>query len=163
MASGDHGERFFVRENGRRAITPLFLVLLVIESTDVRVRRRQRAGDLRRHPGSVHRFHVEYFCHPGTAGPYFLLAGVMDLFRYLNYGLAAILVFVGLKMIAEYRRPAVLRRAGGHIISPLVSLLIIVVLLAASIVASLMAGSPEDAIRSRREHRRRPGHYQGQT
>ncbi len=35
VANGDHGERFFVRENGRCAITPLFLVLLVIESTDV--------------------------------------------------------------------------------------------------------------------------------
>ena len=63
----------------------------------------------------------------------------MDLFRYLKYGLAAILVFLGLKMIAEYVGHQFFGLQ-GHLVSPLMSLLIIVVILAAAIVASLKAG-----------------------
>ena len=52
---------------------------------------------------------------------YFLLAGVMDLFRYLHYGLAAVLAFVGVKMVGEYLV------TGHHLVSPAVSLVIIAV------------------------------------
>ena len=47
-------------------------------------------------------FTSNIFAILGLRALYFLLAGVMDLFRYLKYGLAAVLVFLGLKMIAEY-------------------------------------------------------------
>ena len=142
VASGDHGEKFFVRENGRWAITPLFLVLLVIESTDVvfAVDSVPAIFLVTQDPFIV--FTSNIFAILGLRALYFLLAGVMNLFRYLKYGLAAILVFLGLKMVGEF----VGQRFFGlqaQIISPLVSLLIIVVLLAAAIVASLMAGSAE--------------------
>ena len=106
VASGAHGETFFVRENGRRCITPLFLVLLVVESTDVIF-----AVDSVPAIFSVVNPKADYFTFVvftsnvfailGLRALYFLLAGVMDRFRYLHYGLSAVLTFVGLKMIAE--------------------------------------------------------------
>ena len=139
---GDHGERFFVRQDGRFAITPLFLVLLVVESTDVvfAVDSVPAIFVITQDPFIV--FTSNIFAILGLRALYFLLAGVMDLFRYLKYGLAAILVFLGLKMIAEY---VAHRFFGikGPIISPLLSLLIIVVILAVAIAASLKAG-PRD-------------------
>jgi tellurite resistance protein TerC len=139
VASGNFGEKFFVRQEGKLAITPLFLVLLVIESTDVifAVDSVPAIFGVTQDPFIV--FTSNIFAILGLRALYFLLAGVMNLFRYLKYGLAAVLIFVGLKMVAEFLH---LRFFGGqgHLISPLVSLLIIVVLLGASIVASLMAG-----------------------
>jgi len=89
-------------------------------------------------------FTSNIFAILGLRALYFLLAGVMDLFRYLKYGLAAILVFLGLKMIAEYAGHQFFG-LDGHIVSPLMSLLIIVVILAAAIAASLKAGPQEKA------------------
>jgi tellurite resistance protein TerC len=77
----------------------------------------------------------------------------MDLFRYLKYGLAAILVFLGLKMIIEYVGHQFFGLE-GHLVSPLMSLLIIVVILAAAVGASLKAGTgdkPEEATGHRPE------------
>jgi tellurite resistance protein TerC len=86
-------------------------------------------------------FTSNIFAILGLRALYFLLAGVMDLFRYLKYGLAAVLAFVGLKMVAEYAAHRFFGLGPGeHLISPLVSLLIIVVILAAAIVASIKAG-----------------------
>jgi len=106
VAQGDHGRRFFAVENGRRCITPLFLVLLVIESTDVvfAVDSVPAILGLVDHDLPSFRFVCftsNVFAILGLRSLYFLLAGVMDIFRYLNYGLAAVLTFVGLKMIAE--------------------------------------------------------------
>jgi tellurite resistance protein TerC len=137
VASGDHGERFFVRQNGKFAITPLFLVLLVVESTDVifAVDSVPAIFVVTQDPFIV--FTSNIFAILGLRALYFLLAGVMDLFHFLKYGLAAVLVFLGLKMVGEFG-------LGRHIVSPLVSLLIIVVILAISIVASVMAGPREE-------------------
>ena len=105
VTQGTHGEKFFVVENGRRCITPLFLVLLVIESTDVLF-----AVDsvpaifsvVSRGPYFTFVvFTSNVFAILGLRALYFLLAGVMDMFRYLHYGLSAVLTFVGAKMIAE--------------------------------------------------------------
>ena len=60
----------------------------------------------------------------------------MDMFRYLNYGLATVLAFVGIKMIGEYWQ-------GDHFFEPLVSLAIILALLAVSIAASIIANRRE--------------------
>jgi len=144
VASGDFGERFFVRQNGRFAITPLFLVLLVVESTDVifAVDSVPAIFVITNDPFIV--FTSNIFAILGLRALYFLLAGVMDLFRYLKYGLALILVFLGLKMIAEYVGHTFFGLQ-GHLVSPLLSLLIIVVILAAAIIASLKAGPHESA------------------
>jgi len=128
----DHGHRFFAVEEGRRTMTPLFLVLLVVESTDVlfAVDSVPAIFGVTQDPFTV--FTSNIFAILGLRALYFLLAGVMDLFRSLNYGLAAVLVFVGVKMVAEFW-------LGGPLFHPAVSLLVILALLGTSIVASLAA------------------------
>lgn len=146
VAKGDHGDKFFVIEDGRRAMTPLFLVLLVIESTDVLF----AVDSVPAIFGVVNRkapyfefivFTSNVFAILGLRALYFLLAGVMDMFRYLNYGLSAVLAFVGIKMLAEYFVP---HEAGHHLIPPWASLVVIVSLLGISILASLLAGRKQE-------------------
>jgi len=136
VARENHGEHFFATEQGRFCITPLFLVLLVVESTDVlfAVDSVPAIFGITRDKFTV--FTSNIFAILGLRALYFLLAGVMDMFRYLDYGLAAVLAFVGIKMIGEYWR-------GEHLVSPLVSLAIILSLLAVSIAASIVANRRE--------------------
>ncbi len=125
-------------------------MLLVVESTDVlfAVDSVPAIFGVTRDPFIV--FTSNIFAILGLRALYFLLAGVMDLFRYLNYGLSAVLIFVGGKMVAEYwlsdyflgelpeNAPAE-AISGHHLIHPAVSLVIILSLLAISIVASMVA------------------------
>jgi tellurite resistance protein TerC len=132
----DHQQHFFARENGRLAVTPMFLVLLVIESTDVlfAVDSVPAIIGVTRDPFIM--FSSNIFAIMGLRALYFLLAGVIDLFRYLTYGLSAVLVFIGGKMVAEYLVP----HEGQHLMPPWLSLVVVVGVIGASIVASLMAG-----------------------
>ena len=134
----DQGSKFFVREGGRNCVTPLFLVLLVVEGTDVlfAVDSVPAIFGITTDPFIV--FTSNIFAILGLRALYFLLAGVMKIFHYLNYGLAAVLIFVGAKMIAEYW-------LGWHFFKdyPWASLVVIVVLLGISIVASLLT-APKD-------------------
>jgi len=95
------GEKFFVRENGQRFVTPLFLVLLVVEVTDVTfaVDSIPAVFGITRDPFIVYTSNV--FAILGLRALYFLLAGVLDKFQYLKVGLALVLIFVGAKMIVE--------------------------------------------------------------
>jgi tellurite resistance protein TerC len=96
-------------------------------------------------------FTSNVFAILGLRALYFLLAGVMDLFRFLNYGLSAVLVFVGFKMIAEAARHTEWlaaqggwdAHAKGHLVHPAVSLLVIVALIGTSVVASLLYPAPK--------------------
>lgn len=121
-------ESFWVRENGRWMATPLFLALLAIEFTDVvfAIDSIPAIFAVTRDPFIV--FTSNIFAILGLRSLYFLLAGVMDRFRYLKIGLALVLVFVGLKMslVEVYKVPV------G------VSLAIIGLILGTSIVASLV-------------------------
>ena len=92
------GPSFFVREGGRRAATPLFLVLVMVEFTDLvfAVDSIPAIFAVTRDPFLVYTSNV--FAILGLRSLYFLLAGVMHKFEYLKLGLAAILVFVGAKM-----------------------------------------------------------------
>ncbi len=92
------GPAFFVREGGRRAATPLFLVLVMVEFTDLvfAVDSIPAIFAVTRDPFLVYTSNV--FAILGLRSLYFLLAGVMHKFEYLKLGLAAILVFVGAKM-----------------------------------------------------------------
>ena len=154
VAKGDYGDRFFVIENGKRCITRLFLVLLVVESTDVlfAVDSVPAIFGVVDQKASYFMFIVftsNVFAILGLRALYFLLAGVMDMFRYLKYGLSAVLVFVGLKMVADYlaHQPAVAEWApwfphsaeGHHLIPPPASLAVVMSLLGISIIASLLA------------------------
>jgi tellurite resistance protein TerC len=96
-----HGEKFFTRENGVFFATPLFLVLLVVEITDVTfaVDSIPAVFGITRNPFIV--FTSNVFAVLGLRALYFLLAGVLERLEYLKVGLALVLVFVGAKMIAE--------------------------------------------------------------
>ena len=95
------GEKFFVKENGKLFVTPLFLVLLVVEVTDVTfaVDSIPAVFGITRDPFIVYTSNV--FAILGLRALYFLLAGVLDKFQYLKIGLALVLIFVGAKMIVE--------------------------------------------------------------
>ena len=93
------GGRFFVKHGGRLMATPLFIVVLVVETTDVvfAVDSIPAILAITLDPFIVYTSNV--FAILGLRALYFALAGVMQLFHYLSYGLAAVLVFVGVKML----------------------------------------------------------------
>lgn len=94
-----HGQRFFLRINGHLWVTPLFLVLVVIESTDVIFAMDSIPAifGITLDPFIVYTSNV--FAILGLRALYFLLAGIMDMFRYLKVGLSLVLCFVGAKMM----------------------------------------------------------------
>jgi tellurite resistance protein TerC len=96
-----HGAKFFLRDSGRLFATPLFLVLLIVEVTDVAfaVDSIPAIFGITRDPFIV--FTSNVFAILGLRALYFLLADFFDYFRYLGIGLALVLIFVGLKMLAE--------------------------------------------------------------
>jgi tellurite resistance protein TerC len=130
-----HGHDFFVKEHGRRCITPMFLALLVIESTDVVFAVDSVPLVIAITDDLFLAFSSNIFAIMGLRALYFLLAGSVDLFRYLHYGLAAILAFVGLKMLAEYG----MERQGMEPLPTWISLVVVALLLVISIVASIVA------------------------
>ena len=122
-----HGQRFWVREAGRWVATPLFLVLLLVEVTDLvfAIDSIPAIFAVTGEPFLVYTANV--FAILGLRSMYFLLAGVVHRFVYLKYGLAAVLVFVGAKMMLTdvYKVPIT------------ASLLIIALVIAGSIILSL--------------------------
>jgi tellurite resistance protein TerC len=135
-----HGDRFFAVENGRRVATPLFMALLLVEATDVvfAVDSIPAIFAVTNDPFIV--FTSNIFAILGLRSLFFLLAGIVDKFRYLKVGLAVVLVFVGSKMalVDVYKVP------------PEASLAIIAFVLTVSVVASLWV--------SRQESMREPAH-----
>jgi tellurite resistance protein TerC len=93
------GDRFFLRRSGKLFATPLFLVLLLVESTDLvfAVDSIPAIFAVTNDPFLVYTSNV--FAILGLRSLYFLLAGVVDKFYYLKLGLSAVLVFVGIKMV----------------------------------------------------------------
>ena len=96
-----HGERFFVRKEGKLFATPLFLVLLVVEITDVTLAIDSIPAifGITRDPFIVYTSNV--FAILGLRALYFLLAGFLNRLRFLTAGLAFVLSFIGAKMIVE--------------------------------------------------------------
>jgi tellurite resistance protein TerC len=135
VAPGAHGDKFFVRVDGKLFVTSLFLVLLVIESTDVVFAIDSVPAIFGVTNDTFIVFTSNVFAIMGLRALYFLLAGVMGMFRYLHYGLSAILVFIGTKMLLH----------GFVHINPVVSLAVILSLLAVSVIASLIAARREVA------------------
>jgi tellurite resistance protein TerC len=95
-----HGESFFVRQNGILWATPMFLVLVLIEASDVvfAVDSIPAIFAVTTDPFIV--FTSNIFAIMGLRALYFLLADMADRFRLLKYGLAIVLVFIGGKMLA---------------------------------------------------------------
>lgn len=120
--------RFFVRRNARLFATPLFIVVLVVETTDVifAVDSIPAILAITLDPFIVYTSNV--FAIMGLRALYFALAGIVQLFHYLPYGLSVILVFVGFKMLLVdiYKIPigiALGTVAGVLVISVIASLL----------------------------------------
>jgi TerC family integral membrane protein len=131
-----HGQHLFIKENGRRLATPLFVVLVLVEFTDVIFAVDSVPAVL---AVSHERFIVyssNAFAILGLRAMYFLLADLHARFRYLQTGLAFILAFVGVKMIVQ--------QAFDFHIPTYVSLPVIGVILGVSIGASLLRRGPDD-------------------
>ncbi len=123
------GDKFFVKENGVRMATPLFVVLLLVEFSDLifAVDSIPAIFAVTKDPFIVYTSNV--FAILGLRSLYFALAGVMDKFHYLKIGLGVVLTFVGVKMLL------------GHTawkIDTHVSLVVIVGVLAISVIVSLL-------------------------
>jgi tellurite resistance protein TerC len=135
---------FFTVENGKRMATPLFLALVLVEISDVifAVDSVPAIFAITSDPFIV--FTSNIFAILGLRSLFFLLAGLVDKFRYLKVGLSVVLVFVGVKMciVDIYKIPAA------------VSLLVIVGTLAASIWASIRASNRESHLPAPREQQR---------
>jgi tellurite resistance protein TerC len=96
------GDKFFIERDGRRFATPLFLVLLVVETTDVVFAIDSIPAILAITRDAFIVYTSNVFAILGLRALYFALSGLMTLFHYLNYGLALILMFVGAKMLASH-------------------------------------------------------------
>jgi len=128
VAQGYDTPAFFIRKAGKLHITPLLLVLITVETTDVvfAVDSIPAVFGVTRDPFIVYSSNV--FAILGLRALYFLLAGMMNSFEYLSYGLSLVLIFIGLKMLAE-----------GFVHIPIgVSLLVVGGILAISVAASLL-------------------------
>ena len=126
-----HGQRFFVPVDGRWQATPLFLTLLCLEASDIvfAIDSVPAIYALTAEPLIV--FTSNIFAILGLRSMYFMLGGALQRFHLLRFGLAGVLVFVGLKMVA-------LDAWYGGKFPIAVSLVIIAVLILASVVASLI-------------------------
>jgi tellurite resistance protein TerC len=145
------GQKFFTMENGVRKATPLLLVLLVIEGTDVVFAVDSIPAIFAITDESFLVFTSNIFEIMGLRSLYFALSGAMNSFKYLKHSLAFILAFVGVKMLLpawDEAAQIVNRKGWGKLpvldwhISPEWSLSIIVVALALGVAASIAARKP---------------------
>lgn len=129
------GDKFFTKRNGKTWATPLFLVVILIEATDLifAVDSIPAILAISEDPFIVYTSNV--FAILGLRSLYFALSGIEKYFHYLKFGLSAILVFVGLKMciVDLYKIPVT------------ISLIVIVFLLAIAMIASVLFPKKEEA------------------
>ena len=137
----DNG-KFFTKDNGKRIATPLLVVLIVVETTDLifAVDSIPAILAVTQDPFIVYSSNV--FAILGLRALYFALAGLMKLFHYLHYGLAAILALVGTKMILNHHFEA-------EIISTEISLVLILIILAVSVILSVKYPAKQMSITGR--------------
>jgi tellurite resistance protein TerC len=122
------GRKFFLRREGKSFATPLFIVLLVVETTDILFATDSIPAILAisHDPFIVYTSNV--FAILGLRSLFFALSGLMKLFHYLNYGLAVVLMFIGVKMLISVK----------YQIPTWIALVVIAVVLACSVLASLL-------------------------
>jgi len=136
-----HGQKFAICENGRFTLTPLALVLVVVETTDLifAVDSIPAIFGITRKPFIV--FTSNVFAILGLRSLYFVLAEAIQYFRYLKVGLSFVLVFIGLKMLIDpHDKPP---RWFQVEIPSSVSLLVVGAIIATSIALSVAAGKRE--------------------
>lgn len=139
ITDGDHGKRFFARIDGKLMATPLFVVLVVVEFSDLvfAIDSIPAIFAVTSDPFIVYTSNV--FAILGLRFLYFVLAGAVGMFRFLKHGLAVILTFVGLKMLL----------AGVWHMPPGLSLAVILVVLVLSVAASLLLPLKNESGRNR--------------
>jgi tellurite resistance protein TerC len=128
MTKDFHQEKFFVKQNGIRHLTPLFLVLLIIESTDLIFALDSIPAVLSVTRNTFVAYTSNVFAILGLRSLYFAFAGVVKIFKYLSYALSVVLVFIGLKMVGADYYP----------IPTDVSLYVVLGVIGASMLASLV-------------------------
>jgi tellurite resistance protein TerC len=136
VTAGYREDKFFVRENGVRMATPLFVVLLLVEVSDLifAVDSIPAIFAVTTDPFIVYTSNV--FAILGLRSLYFALSGVMDKFHYLKTGLGVVLTFVGVKMLLAHT---------AWKIDTLVSLGVILLILTAAVVMSLLRPKQPEA------------------
>lgn len=130
-------DKFFIKNNSRIFATPLFVVLIVVETTDLIFALDSIPAILAvtQDPFIVYTSNV--FAILGLRSLYFALAGIVKIFQFLHYGLALILSFVGIKMILNHYFNA-------KIISTEISLIVIFLILSISVILSLIFNNPKN-------------------
>lgn len=137
------GRRFLVRAGGKVAVTPLFVVLVMIETTDLMFALDSIPAVLAvtRDPFLVYTSNV--FAILGLRALFFAVAGALELFRHLHYGLSVILSFIGVKLLVS----------GFYEMPITVALGVVVGVLLISIFASVLDRRPRERKRTPGEHR----------
>jgi tellurite resistance protein TerC len=127
-----HGKRFLIRQEGRRLATPLLLVLVAVEVTDVVFAVDSIPAVFGVTRDSFIVFTSNIFAILGLRALYFLLAGLMTRFHYLGYGLGLVLAFVGGKMLLQPWKEIPVEWSLG----------VVLAILAVAVVASLFFPEP---------------------
>lgn len=130
----DYGPQFLTKIDGRTFATPLFMVLFVVEITDLLFAVDSIPAILVISDDAFIIYTSNIFAILGLRALYFVVGGMMDRFHYLKFGLGLILVFIGIKMVGHDFLKAKL----GVNITPVISLAVVVVLLAGAIALSLL-------------------------
>jgi tellurite resistance protein TerC len=131
------------RVNGRRFFTPLFLVLLAVEATDLIFAVDSIPAIFGVTRKSFIVFTSNVFAILGLRSLYFVLAGAIGLFRYLKVGLSIVLVFIGVKMLIDpHENPA--PRWFQYDMPDVGALLVVVIIIALSILASMIVVKLEE-------------------
>lgn len=128
MTEHFHEQKFFIIKDGVRYATPLFMVLIIVESTDLIFAVDSIPAILSVTKNSFIAYTSNIFAILGLRSLYFAFAGVVKYFRFLSYALSIVLVFIGLKMLTS----------SIYHVDTTISLLIVVGVISASIGASLI-------------------------
>jgi len=132
VAAGFEGQRFFTRLDGRRAITPLFLVLLMVESADVVFAVDSIPAILGVTTDPFLVMTSNAFAILGLRSLFFALSAILDKFRYLKVSLVFVLIFIGIKMVLGCETRVILK------IPTSLSLAVVVAILAIGVAASVV-------------------------
>ena len=147
-----HGEKFLVRVNGKRMLTTLALVLIMVETTDLIFALDSIPAIFAVTTKPFIVFTSNIFAILGLRSLYFVLAGAIDYFRYLKIGLSMVLVFIGAKMLLAPHGHGAAPPAWYQVeISTGTSLLVVGGIIATSIVLSLTATRREQKAAGRKE------------
>jgi tellurite resistance protein TerC len=146
VAAELHGQKFIVRLDGRRLLTPLALVLLVVETTDLVFALDSIPAIFAVTTKPFIVFTSNVFAILGLRSLYFLLAGAIDYFRYLKVGLSIVLVFIGAKMLLD---PHSHEPLWGQVEIPTsVSLMVVATIILIAVLLSVMVAEREKRTRA---------------